>query len=188
MRNKIGVIGAGLVGATAAFALSQSGLASEIVLIDANAQRAQGEALDIEHGAAKAVFVPFHVAQPESGNQGVEIGKGFPLLAREGPLPVIALKKRGQNRDLLPAGQFFGVIHQPRLKDGLHHSIVVEHGVAAAVEIEHANAPARGLIQIAIADIALHGVFGFAFPQADFLHKAFALAGNVLVKRLVHGR
>ena len=32
MRNKIGVIGAGLVGATAAFALSQSGLASEIVL------------------------------------------------------------------------------------------------------------------------------------------------------------
>ena len=54
MRNKIGVIGAGLVGATAAFALSQSGLASEIVLIDANAQRAQGEALDIEHGAALA--------------------------------------------------------------------------------------------------------------------------------------
>lgn len=54
MRNKIGVIGAGLVGATAAFALSQSGLASEIVLIDANAQRARGEALDIEHGAALA--------------------------------------------------------------------------------------------------------------------------------------
>ena len=54
MRNKIGVIGAGLVGATAAFALSQSGLASEIVLIDANEQRARGEALDIEHGAALA--------------------------------------------------------------------------------------------------------------------------------------
>ena len=48
------ISGAGLVGATAAFALSQSGLASEIVLIDANAQRAQGEALDIEHGAALA--------------------------------------------------------------------------------------------------------------------------------------
>ena len=54
MRNKIGVIGAGLVGATAAFALSQSGLASEIVLIDVDSRRAQGEALDIEHGAALA--------------------------------------------------------------------------------------------------------------------------------------
>lgn len=54
MRNKVGVVGAGLVGATAAFALSQSGLASEIVLIDIDESRARGEAADIEHGAALA--------------------------------------------------------------------------------------------------------------------------------------
>jgi L-lactate dehydrogenase len=47
---KVSVIGAGDVGATVAFALQISGLATEIVLLDANAQRAEGNALDLNHG------------------------------------------------------------------------------------------------------------------------------------------
>lgn len=46
---KIAIIGTGNVGATFAYALLQSGLASEIVLIDANQTKAEGEAMDLNH-------------------------------------------------------------------------------------------------------------------------------------------
>ena len=46
---KIAIVGAGNVGATFAYALLGSGLASQIVLIDANHERAEGEAMDLNH-------------------------------------------------------------------------------------------------------------------------------------------
>lgn len=46
---KIAIIGVGNVGATFAYALLQSGLASEIVLVDANQTKAEGEAMDLNH-------------------------------------------------------------------------------------------------------------------------------------------
>ena len=46
---KIAIVGAGNVGATFAYALLGSGLASQIVLIDANKDRAEGEAMDLNH-------------------------------------------------------------------------------------------------------------------------------------------
>ena len=48
---KVAIIGTGRVGASCAYALQMSGLASEIVLINANRQRAEGEAMDINHGS-----------------------------------------------------------------------------------------------------------------------------------------
>lgn len=48
--RKIAVIGCGFVGSTCAFDLMQSKLFSEMVLIDVDNQRAEGEALDISHG------------------------------------------------------------------------------------------------------------------------------------------
>ena len=48
--RKAAVIGCGFVGSATAFSLMQSGLFSEIVLIDADMDRAEGEALDISHG------------------------------------------------------------------------------------------------------------------------------------------
>lgn len=48
--RKIAIIGCGFVGSASAFALMQSGLFSEMVLIDADQERAEGEALDISHG------------------------------------------------------------------------------------------------------------------------------------------
>src|ERR1700744_1117132 len=47
--TKVAVVGVGNVGATFAYALLLSGLASEIVLIDANHARAEGEAMDLNH-------------------------------------------------------------------------------------------------------------------------------------------
>jgi L-lactate dehydrogenase len=52
--TKIAVVGAGRVGSTLAYTLATSGLAREIVLIDADHSRAEGEATDIAHA------VPFH--------------------------------------------------------------------------------------------------------------------------------
>lgn len=48
--QKAAMIGCGAVGATSAFCLMQSGLFSELVLIDANQQKAEGEATDLSHG------------------------------------------------------------------------------------------------------------------------------------------
>lgn len=48
--HKVVIIGCGFVGSATAFSLMQSGLFSEMVLIDADEERAEGEALDISHG------------------------------------------------------------------------------------------------------------------------------------------
>lgn len=48
--NKISIIGTGTVGSTIAYTLTVMGLASEIVMIDINNEKALGEALDIRQG------------------------------------------------------------------------------------------------------------------------------------------
>lgn len=48
--QKAVMIGCGFVGSASVFALMQSGLFSEIALIDANPEKAEGEAMDISHG------------------------------------------------------------------------------------------------------------------------------------------
>ena len=48
--RKIAIVGCGMVGATSAFALMEQGLFSELVLVDVNRERAEGEAMDIGHG------------------------------------------------------------------------------------------------------------------------------------------
>ena len=50
--RKCGIIGTGNVGAASAYTLAVSGLFSEVLLLDADMHRAEGEAADIAHGAA----------------------------------------------------------------------------------------------------------------------------------------
>ncbi len=50
MGAKITIIGAGSVGATVAYTLSQKAFASELVLIDINKEKVLGEVMDIEQG------------------------------------------------------------------------------------------------------------------------------------------
>lgn len=50
MSSKITIIGAGSVGATIAYTLSNEEIASEIVLIDINEEKVEGEVLDIAQG------------------------------------------------------------------------------------------------------------------------------------------
>jgi L-lactate dehydrogenase len=49
-RDRVGLVGTGMVGASFAYSLMQSGLANELLLIDSDAARAEGEAMDLNHG------------------------------------------------------------------------------------------------------------------------------------------
>ncbi len=57
--GKIGIVGSGFVGATAAYALVMSGVGSEVILVDIDRTRAQAEADDIRHAVPFAH--PIHV-------------------------------------------------------------------------------------------------------------------------------
>jgi len=60
---KIAIIGAGFVGTTFAYSLLIHGLASEIVIVDIDKERAEGEVMDLNHG------IPFaHPARIWSGD------------------------------------------------------------------------------------------------------------------------
>lgn len=50
--RKVAVVGCGFVGSSSAFALMQSGLFSEMVLVDVMKDKAEGEAMDISHGTS----------------------------------------------------------------------------------------------------------------------------------------
>lgn len=47
--RKVAIIGCGMVGSTTAFALADSGLFTDMILIDLNRERAVGEAMDLSH-------------------------------------------------------------------------------------------------------------------------------------------
>ena len=51
-KGKIAVVGAGNVGSTVAYTLMLSGLVSEIVLLDINKEKAEGDAMDMSHGVS----------------------------------------------------------------------------------------------------------------------------------------
>ena len=50
LKGKVTIIGAGFVGSTIAYTMMLSGLVSEVVLLDINKDKAEGDALDLNHG------------------------------------------------------------------------------------------------------------------------------------------
>ena len=62
--RKVVVVGAGSVGATYCYALAQSGLADEIVLIDRNEELVNGQVLDLVHG--QPFFPTVHIRSGSS--------------------------------------------------------------------------------------------------------------------------
>ncbi|MCU0509707.1 MAG: L-lactate dehydrogenase [Anaerolineae bacterium] len=102
--TKIAVVGgAGAVGASAAYALMMSGLVSEIVLVDVNERRAEGEAMDLMHGApfVRPVTVRAGTYDDCAGCQIVVITAGAAQKPGESRLDLVR-KNTGIIRDMVP--------------------------------------------------------------------------------------
>ena len=63
-RRKVVIIGAGAVGSTHCYALAQSGLADDIVIMDKNEDLARGQVLDLVHGQPFFPTVSIKVGSP----------------------------------------------------------------------------------------------------------------------------
>ena len=76
--QKAAVIGCGFVGSTIAYTLMQKGLFSEMVLLDANKAKAEGEAMDISHG------LPFTHAMDIYAGEYEDIADASVVIIRQG--------------------------------------------------------------------------------------------------------
>ena len=110
IKGKIAIIGTGFVGSTIAYTMFLSGLVSEIVLVDINKNKAEGDAMDLNHG------MPF--VSP------VKVTAGDYSLIKDADMVIItagANQKEGETRiDLLNIQK-----HSRRNKQilyGRHHS------------------------------------------------------------------
>ncbi|MGE6741425.1 L-lactate dehydrogenase [Allorhizobium pseudoryzae] len=73
---KVGIVGAGMVGSSAGYALALTGTASEVVLVDQNEKLAMAQAEDIAHAT------PFHSAtKVNAGGYEALVGAGIVILA-----------------------------------------------------------------------------------------------------------
>lgn len=75
---KVGVVGTGLVGSTAAYAMVMSNVGREIVLVDASRERAQAQADDISHAVPFASPLDIYAGDYKSlaGSRAVVIAAG----------------------------------------------------------------------------------------------------------------
>jgi len=107
---KVGIVGAGFVGATAAYAMALRGSATEIVLVDLRRERADAEAEDVSHA------IPFSSrVRVRSGSYDDLLGSRIVVLTAG------VAQKQGETRlDLL------------RRNADIFHSIVPEVGRRAA--------------------------------------------------------
>ena len=116
-KRKIVLIGTGMVGMSYAYALLNQNLCDELVLIDINKKRAEGEAMDLNHGVAFS-----------GGNMEIYAGEytdccNADLVVLTAGLP----QKEGQNRlDLLKENRkIFETILQSVLENGFHGILIV---------------------------------------------------------------
>jgi L-lactate dehydrogenase len=113
--TKVAIVGVGLVGSTYAYSLLLSGIAAEIVLIDVNRERAEGEAMDLNHA------VPFaHPTKICAGDYSDVEGAAITVIAAG------ANQKPGETRlDLVKRNAaIFGQI-VPRVAEANPEGIIV---------------------------------------------------------------
>ena len=116
-KRKIVLIGTGMVGMSYAYALLNQNLCDELVLIDINKKRAEGEAMDLNHGVAFS-----------GGNMEIYAGEYTDCCNADlGVLTARHKKKEGQNRlDLLKENRkIFERILQSVLENGFHGIFLV---------------------------------------------------------------
>lgn len=112
---KIGIVGAGLVGATAAYALVMRGVGREIVLVDLNQKRAEAEADDILHA------VPF--AEPMT----IRAGQYADLAGSQVVIMAAGVNQKPGETRLELLGRNAGVFRQviPQIVDNAPDAVIV---------------------------------------------------------------
>lgn len=121
-RNKVVIIGAGLVGTSTAFSILTQGICDEIVIIDINKDKARGEVMDLCHGI-------------EYLNRNVKVTAGDYEDCDDADFVVVtagAPPKPGQSRlDTLElTAKIAKSIVEPVMKSGFHgHFIIVSNPV-----------------------------------------------------------
>lgn len=116
-KRKIVLIGTGMVGMSYAYALLNQNLCDELVLIDINKKRAEGEAMDLNHGVAFS-----------GGNMEIYAGEYTDCCNADVVVLTAGLpQKEGQNRlDLLKENRkIFERILQSVLENGFHGIFLV---------------------------------------------------------------
>lgn len=100
---KVGIVGTGFVGATAAYALTLRGSASELVLYDKDSKRAQAEAEDIGHAAPVSHGLKISAGDIEAleGSKVVIVTAGANQQPGESRLDLLN-KNAGIFRELIP--------------------------------------------------------------------------------------
>lgn len=116
-RRKIVLVGTGMVGMSYAFALLNQNLCDELVLIDINQKKAEGEAMDLNHGVA------FSGGNMEIHAGDYGDGKDADLVVLTAGLP----QKEGQTRlELLKENRkIFQSILDPILENGFQGIFLV---------------------------------------------------------------
>lgn len=101
--SKVTIIGAGSVGATIAYSLATKLIASEIVLIDINKDKAVGEAVDISQGLPFCGPVKVHQGEYEDaiGSEIVVITSGIPRKAGQSRLDLTKVNVEVM-KDIIP--------------------------------------------------------------------------------------
>ena len=167
--RKVAIVGCGFVGSSSAFALMQSGLFSEMVLIDVDRDRAEGEALDISHGSPFASPMKIYAGDYKDAADAAIIV--VILLIVSNPVDVLtyaAIKMSG-----LPESRVIGsgtVLDSARLKDALGAHLGVDpRNVHAYIIGEHGDSELAVWSSANVSGVPLHD---FCEMRGHFDHEA----------------
>ena len=150
MSSKITIIGAGSVGSTIAYTLAHDEIASEIVLIDINKEKVEGEVMDIEQGTCFRSPVSL-VAGDYADAKDSDIVIITPQIVKEAPdakyiivsNPVDIMTYVFTKISGLPENQIMGsgtILDTARLRYGLsEHFKVAQGNIHAYVFGEHGD-------------------------------------------------
>lgn len=112
---KVGIIGAGMVGSSAAFAIALRGVASEVVLIDRNTALAEAQAQDVLHATPFA-----YGTRVQAGSYSALAGAGAVILTAG------VSQKPGESRlDLLARNEAVFADIIPKVRDAAPDAVLI---------------------------------------------------------------